>query len=133
MKLCDVFPDGTSALVARGTLDLAFRDGVHGAAAPLVPGRDRTTSRSSSTPAPTPGTPGNRLRVCVAGADWPNTIAPPAPVTLTVRRRRSSSRCSPATTRRPTFTPGAAHSSESAEGVGWEIRSDVLAAHHHGA
>ena len=40
VKLCDVFPDGTSALVTRGTLDLAFRDGVHGAPAPLVPGRE---------------------------------------------------------------------------------------------
>ena len=27
----------------------------------------------------------------------------------------------------PGFAPGAAHSSESAEGVGWEIRTDVLA------
>ena len=26
VKLCDVFPDGTSALIARGSLDLAFRD-----------------------------------------------------------------------------------------------------------
>ena len=25
VKLCDVFPDGTSALVSRGSLDLAFR------------------------------------------------------------------------------------------------------------
>ena len=29
VKLCDVFPDGTSALITRGSLDLAFRDGVH--------------------------------------------------------------------------------------------------------
>ena len=28
--------------------------------------------------------PGQPLRLSVAGADWPNTIAPPAPVTLTV-------------------------------------------------
>ena len=28
--------------------------------------------------------PGQVLRVSVAGTDWPNTIAPPAPVTLTV-------------------------------------------------
>ena len=40
VKLCDVFPDGTSALVTRGTLDLAFRDGVHGPPSPLVPGRE---------------------------------------------------------------------------------------------
>ena len=40
MKLCDVFPDGTSALVTRGTLDLAYRDGVHGSPSPLVPGEE---------------------------------------------------------------------------------------------
>ncbi len=34
VKLCDVFPDGTSALISRGSLDLAFRDGVH---APVEP------------------------------------------------------------------------------------------------
>ena len=41
VKLCDVFPDGASALVTRGSLDLAFRDGVHAPAerAPLVPGQ----------------------------------------------------------------------------------------------
>ena len=38
VKLCDVFPDGTSALVSRGSLDLAFRSSVHGQPEPLVPG-----------------------------------------------------------------------------------------------
>ena len=37
-----------------------------------------------STRAPTRSPPGRRLRLSVAGADWPNTVAPPAPVTLTV-------------------------------------------------
>ena len=46
VKLCDVFADGTSALVTRGTLDLAYRDGVHGdavaaGAGPGVRGGDR--------------------------------------------------------------------------------------------
>ena len=46
VKICDVFPDGTSALVTRGTLDLAYRDGVHGSpvaagARPRVRRRDR--------------------------------------------------------------------------------------------
>ena len=35
--------------------------------------------------------------------------------------------------RRPTFGPGAEHSSESAEGVAWEIHDDVLRPHHDGA
>ncbi|WP_372736082.1 CocE/NonD family hydrolase, partial [Nocardioides sp.] len=38
VKLCDVFPDGTSALVARGTLDLAFRSG--STPSPLTPGEE---------------------------------------------------------------------------------------------
>ena len=58
VKLCDVFPDGTSALVTRGTLDLAFRDGVHGPPVTAASRGRRTTSRWSSTPAPTSGRPG---------------------------------------------------------------------------
>ena len=42
MKLCDVFPDGTSALISRGSLDLAYREGVHTPVepTPLVPGQE---------------------------------------------------------------------------------------------
>ena len=54
VKLCDVFPDGTSALVSRGTLDLAFRDGVHGRPRRWSRGRS-TTWCSTSTRAPTRG------------------------------------------------------------------------------
>ena len=66
VKLCDVFPDGTSALITRGSLDLAFRDGVHAPAvpSPLVPGagvRRRGGARRlrlrSSTPASGSGSP----------------------------------------------------------------------------
>ena len=41
VKLCDVAPDGTSVLVSRGSLDLAYRDGVHAPVepSPLTPGR----------------------------------------------------------------------------------------------
>ena len=83
VKLCDVFPDGTSALVTRGTVDLAFRDGVHGAPAPLEPGQEYDVVLDLDACAYA-WDPGNRLRVSVAGADWPNTVAPPAPVALTV-------------------------------------------------
>ncbi len=82
VKLCDVFPDGTSALVSRGTLDLAFRDGVHGPPSPLVPGHEYDVVVDLDACA-YEWTPGNRLRVSVAGSDWPNTVAPPAPVTIT--------------------------------------------------
>ena len=84
VKLCDVFPDGTSALVSRGSLDLAFRDSVHGPPSPLVPGHEVEVEVVLDACA-YEWTPGNTLRVSVAGADWPNTIAPPAPVTMTLR------------------------------------------------
>src|SRR6478672_3171108 len=83
VKLCDVFPDGTSALVTRGTLDLAYRDGVHGAASTLAPGAvyefDVVLDACAYS-----WSPGQTLRVSIAGADWPNTVAPPEPVSLTV-------------------------------------------------
>jgi hypothetical protein len=83
-KLCDVHPDGTSQLVTRGMLNLTHRD-------------------SRETPSPlTPGEPveatielevtsfvferGHRIRLDLAGADWPNAWAPPRPGTLAVDR-----------------------------------------------
>ena len=84
VKICDVFPDGTSALVTRGTLDLAYRDGVHGPPSPLVPGREYDVEVVLDACA-YQWTPGQTLRVSVAGADWPNTIAPPEPVSITLR------------------------------------------------
>ena len=83
-KLCDVFPDGTSSLVARNVLNLTHRD-----------------SREQPSPMPvgelvdveleieaTSWTfePGHALRLDLAGTDWPNTWSPPRPVTLTIDR-----------------------------------------------
>ncbi|HEY7381205.1 MAG TPA: CocE/NonD family hydrolase [Gaiella sp.] len=83
-KLCDVFPDGTSALVTRGLLNLTHRHG-HTRPEALEPG------------APTPVEivleatswvfeAGHRLRLSLAGSDWPNVWPPPAPATLEVER-----------------------------------------------
>jgi predicted acyl esterase len=86
-KLCDVFPDGTSSLLTRGLLNLTHR-------------------ASSVAPEPMPvdewvevdleleamswtAAPGHLLRLSVAGTDWPNTLAPPAPLTLTLDRSAS--------------------------------------------
>ncbi len=126
MKLTDVFPDGTSALVSRGTLDLAFRDGVHGAPAALVPGQEYDVEVVLDACAYS-WSPGQVLRVSIAGADWPNTIAPPAPVTLTVHAAEVSLPVLDGSHPAPTFGPGAEHTSESAEGIGWSIEDDVLA------
>ncbi|HET6560791.1 MAG TPA: CocE/NonD family hydrolase [Marmoricola sp.] len=126
VKLCDVFPDGTSALVTRGSLDLAFRNGLHAPARPLVPGQeydvvvdlDACAYRFS---------PGQRLRLSVAGADWPNTVAPPAALDLTVHGGALElPGWEPGGRPAPTFAPGDATSSEDPAGVSWTITDDVL-------
>jgi hypothetical protein len=126
VKLCDVFPDGTSALVARGSLDLAFRTSVHGAPEPLEPGTPYDVEVVLDACA-YEWSPGQVLRVSVAGTDWPNTIAPPAPVTLTVHAAEIELPLLDGDWPAPTFGAGAEHTSESAEGIAWEIHDDVLA------
>ncbi len=125
VKLCDVFPDGTSALVTRGTLDLAYRDGVHGEPSPLVPGREVSVEVVLDACA-YEWTPGNTLRVSVAGADWPNTIAPPAPVTMTLRTASLSLPFLQGEHPEPSFPPGDEQATISTEGVGWSTHHDVL-------
>jgi predicted acyl esterase len=126
VKLCDVFPDGTSALVTRGSLDLAFRDGVHAAPVPLVPGVVHEVELELDACAYA-WEPGQRLRVSVAGADWPNTVAPPAPVALTVHDAALVLPELQGAWPGAALAPGAARSSESAEGVTWSVTDDVLA------
>ena len=83
-RLCDVFPDGASALVSRGVLNLTHRGG-HTTPRPLEPG------------VPTPVElelestswifePGHRVRLALAGSDWPNTWPPPHGDALHVQR-----------------------------------------------
>ncbi len=128
VKLCDVFPDGTSALITRGSLDLTYRDGVHAPVppTPLVPGQEYDVEVVLDACAYELD-PGQRLRVSIAGADWPNTVAPPAPVTITVHDGtlelplRTGDEEHP-----PPFVPGAATSSEEPEDIRWTITRDVL-------
>jgi len=124
VKLCDVFPDGTSALIARGSLDLAFRGGdTH---EPLVPGEEFEVDLLLDACAYRPD-PGHLLRISVAGSDWPNTIAPPAPVVLTVHSGSVQLPLWPdGTPAPPSFTPGAESSSEDGADVTWSITRDVL-------
>jgi uncharacterized protein len=138
VKLCDVFSDGTSALVARGTLDLAYRDGLHGTPAPLVPGEAYDVEVVLDACAYELAE-GQTLRLSVAGSDWPTTIAPPAPVTLTVHEGvLALPLWSGADLPPPTFQPGAEQSSEDPTGVSWTVTRDVLrrttsCTVHHGA
>jgi uncharacterized protein len=83
-KLCDVFPDHTSTLVARGFLNLTQRRSRTGPE-PLRPGVvEPVELELDATSWVFPA--GHRLRLSLAGSDWPNTVPPPAPVVLTVER-----------------------------------------------
>jgi len=125
-KLCDVFPDGASALVARGSLDLRFRDGLHGPPAPLETGTTYEVTLVLDACAYA-FSPGQTMRLSVAGADWPTTVAPPAPVTLTVLGGELELPLWSGTDRpAPTFVPGEGTSGEDPNGVVWTVTDDVL-------
>ena len=82
VRLCDVFPDGTSALVTRGLLNLTHRDS-HEHPEPLEPGRRyrvRVELDSIAYAVPT----GHRLRVAVSSTYWPWAWPSPEPATLTL-------------------------------------------------
>jgi uncharacterized protein len=87
-KLCDVFPDGTSTLVARGFLNLTQRRS-RTSPEPLRPGvAEPVELELDATSWVFPA--GHRLRLSLAGSDWPNLVPPPGPVTLTVERDGSA-------------------------------------------
>jgi hypothetical protein len=87
-KLCDVFPDGTSTLVARGFLNLCQRRS-RTDPEPMRPGVvEEVGLELDATSWVFPA--GHRLRLSLAGADWPNLVPPPGPVTLTVDRDGSA-------------------------------------------
>ncbi len=126
VKLCDVFPDGTSALVTRGSLNLTHRDG---SASPtlLEPGREYDVDVVLDACA-YEFEGGQRVRLAVAGVDWPNTAAPPEPVTLTVHGGHLELPVWSGTPPYdpPAFTAGDATSAEDPTGVTWRTERDVL-------
>ena len=80
-KLCDVFPDGTSALAGRGLLNLTHRDGPRRTASRSSPA-SRPRSRSSSR---RPRGSSSRATACGSRS--------PAPTGRTSGRRRAVRRC----------------------------------------
>jgi len=118
VKLCDVFPDGTSALVTRGSLNLDRTE----------PGVERVVEVELDACAYA-FEPGQRLRLSVAGADWPNTVAPPTPHAMTVHGGELElpvwSGASPHT--EPVLNAGDERSSEDTAGTVWRVERDVLA------
>jgi putative CocE/NonD family hydrolase len=83
-RLCDVFPDGTSALVSRGVLNLTHRGG-HTAPEPLEPGVPTSVELELELTSWV-FEAGHRLRLALAGSDWPNTWPPPQAGALTIDR-----------------------------------------------
>jgi putative CocE/NonD family hydrolase len=83
-KLCDVFEDGKSALVSRGLLNLTQRES-RTDPSPLEPGTDyrvvvelEVTSWIFER--------AHRIRLDLAGTDWPNAWSPPMPVDISFPR-----------------------------------------------
>jgi predicted acyl esterase len=133
-KLCDVFPDGYSALVTRGLLNLAHRDSRE-EPSPVDPGAP-TQVRLQLEVTSWIFEPGHRIRLDLAGADWPNAWPPPEPATLTVERADSVLRLPvldgpPVTADRPSLPPADQPTTldpRVATGrVVWRVEHDVLA------
>ncbi|HET9671747.1 MAG TPA: CocE/NonD family hydrolase, partial [Actinomycetota bacterium] len=126
-KLCDVAPDGRSALVTRGILNLSHRDS-HETPEALGVGEaigatielDATAYRFE---------PGHRIRLDLAPSDFPSSWPSPLPGTISVDPDASSLVLpvleGPSSLPPPTFRPGAAEGSLP-ERVRWELREDVL-------
>jgi putative CocE/NonD family hydrolase len=84
VRLSDVAPDGTSALVSAGVLNLSHRRS-HVAPEPLEPGR----AEEIRVPLRTAGyrwLPGHRLRVAIASSLWPVLWPSPYPATFRLHR-----------------------------------------------
>ncbi|MFZ1470273.1 MAG: CocE/NonD family hydrolase [Paracoccaceae bacterium] len=82
VRLCDVAPDGTSAMVTWGVLNLSHRDS-DADPQPLIPGQ----AYDISVPLKHVGqtlAPGHRLRLAVSTSYWPMIWPAPEPVLLTL-------------------------------------------------
>ncbi|MCC6468308.1 MAG: CocE/NonD family hydrolase [Alphaproteobacteria bacterium] len=82
VRLCEVFPDGTSRRVTYGFVDLAHRDGDK-APAPVEPGK-RIQVRLPLYPTGYAFKAGNRLRLAVSTSYWPIIWPTPRIPTLTL-------------------------------------------------
>jgi uncharacterized protein len=134
-KLCDVFPDGTSSLLTRGVLNVAHRSSST-APEPFEPGASTEVMVELDATSWVFET-GNRIRLSLSGADWPNLWPPPASGTLKIDR--SSLELSlpivdgePPFPEPPQFTPSPGEDAHAAEPAGeqpqtvWRIERDVL-------
>lgn len=81
VRLCDVFPDGASARVSYGVLNLSHRDS-HVTPAALVPGGEPVRVRIQLNDIAYAFPVGNRIRLSVSSAYWPTVWPTPEHVTL---------------------------------------------------
>lgn len=88
VRLNDVAPDGTSAMVTYGVLNLAHRDS-HEFPAPLRPGKFYDVAVPLKSIAQTIPK-GHRLRLAVSSTYWPMAWPSPEPATLTLDTARST-------------------------------------------
>ena len=133
-KLCDVFPDGASALVTRGLLNLAHRTSSTdpeplelAAQTPVAVELDATSWVFE---------PGHRIRLSLAGSDWPNVWPPPRPATLAFERAALELALpvvagDPPVADPPEFSPSPGRDPHAAESTDdqptvWRIERDVL-------
>ena len=127
-KLCDVAPDGRSAMVTRGILNLAHRNSEE-TPEPLPPG-ELVTATVELDATSYVFEPGHRIRLDLAGSDFPSSWPPPFAGTIEVDRAGSTLVLplmqGPPVLPPPEFVPGAADASLP-DRVRWEIREDVLA------
>jgi len=130
-KLCDVFPDGDSALVTRGILNLTHRSS-HARPEPLAPGQPVRVSIELDATSWI-WEPGHRVRLDLASSDFPSSWPPPSAGRLTVDRSASALVLPvldgpPPEPRLPEFDPGEPTPVMRAEELPvWKIEEDVLA------
>ena len=82
-RLCSAAPDGGSTLVTRALLNLTQR-GDRTAPEPLAPG-EPVHVRLELEACSWVFEEGHRVRLALAGSEWPNAWPPPRPTTLTLR------------------------------------------------
>lgn len=82
VKLCDVAPDGASLLVVRGVLNLTHRES-HEHPTALIPGTVYPVTVELSSISHV-FTGGHRVRLSIAGADWPLVWPPPRRAVLSL-------------------------------------------------
>ena len=127
-KLCDVAPNGRSAMVTRGILNLTHRAS-HENPEPLPLGESVTATIELDATSYV-FEAGHTIRLDLAGSDFPSSWPPPFAGTIEIDRAGSTLVLpimhGPRVLPPPVFEPGHPDPSRP-ERVRWEIREDVLA------